>query len=74
MYGVSVIPESKLSLQEMNQLIGTLLLTSGFLDIVDSYSRNVQGENSRYAPMWTPMREAPFGIFAHNFCFILKNL
>ena len=40
---VSVIPENKLSLEELNQLIGIKLLTSGFLEMLGYYSQISRG-------------------------------
>jgi len=43
LYSVSVIPENKLSLQELNQLIKVKLLTSGFFLKILVLSLNFQG-------------------------------
>ena len=54
LYSVSVMPENKLSLQELNQLIKVKLLTSGFFLKILVLSLNFQGWNARFSPCGRP--------------------
>ena len=54
MCSVSIIPVNKRSLQELNQLMGIKLLTSGFLNIL-VISPISRGGNTRFAPL-PPLR------------------
>jgi len=51
----SVIPANKLSLQQVNELIGIKLLTSSFMEIFGSLSQIPGGANGRFHPLRTPM-------------------
>jgi len=47
---MSAIPENKVLLQELNQLIGIKLLTSDFREICGSWSQVPGRGNARFAP------------------------
>jgi len=53
---VNVIPANKLSLQELDQLMGIKLLTSVLLENFGSQPQFPQGEMPVLPPLRTPMR------------------